>query len=814
MRKISVILLVLVLAFLAWLCYFSNIILPTEIRTLVVETLEEATQKKVILGSINFNIFKGLVIKDLIIYDGNIAIFNSKEVSCAILVFPVFKKHVIIPVIRIKAPDIFIERRPDNTINILDPFSRKTPFRPKHDFSLSVHRIALSNGHVTFHDGALDPVFMKELNDVNMNLSLRLGARLKFDLKFGIPSEIPVRVTSSGEYDIFAKALNLNAQIKDLALKEFAPYYNSPNLPLPDGRLDLSAGVKYKDDVVDAKLETETKELVFPVDKITARLVSTARANIRYNIKDKKLSYFGNLNIGDMAISGIPDIGEADKIKGVVVFSDSIISSDSISANVLGLGVNAKIKIGDLRDPNPAIDINIISDLALDTLQKILKERFKIRLPAEFNGAGKLDLELRYKMPFSEPPSVNGSLGVSGASGFIAKNAPPIETIDGTIYFTSNQLKWSDLEFGYSGSNYRMSGTLTNFETPGVQMRLSSKDLSLESVFAVNNDLINFSKLSGRYHDIGFSVTGQAKIADPLKTESDMTGTLDIPLEDIGELFKDSKEKIAKIKPKGDVRAEFTLKGNIRDLRSCAIDTKLSSPSLSLYDFKLSDVSINYTQSGGMGELLSGHSSLYGGTVDFSGKADLRREKFPYSLNADIKGMKLERLKMDTAFRKQDMAGTVNVKTRMSGIQDDPAKLEGFGKIDITGGKLWQLNLFKGMGVMLFSSDFSNIIFSDGYCNFLIKDSSVFTDDLDLKSDVIIMRGSVKIGFDNSIDASLKAEIMEEAIEASNTVRRITKAIGKYSIIGITGTMKEPKYTIKADMADIMEDLAIALFRR
>ena len=67
------------------------------------------------------------------------------------------------------------------------------------------------------------------------------------------------------------------------------------------------------------------------------------------------------------------------------------------------------------------------------------------------------------------------------------------------------------------------------------------------------------------------------------------------------------------------------------------------------------------------------------------------------------------------------------------------------------------------------------------------------------------MSGDVRIGFDRSISASLKAQIKEGAIEPG-LQKSITTALTKYSVIKIAGTMKEPKYSIQPDMTGAMEE--------
>ena len=76
MKIFLIILLIIVLAAYTGIFYLNQTIIPTKIRSAIVTGLEDVTQKKVLLGSVRFNIFKGLILKDLIIRDDLNAIIN------------------------------------------------------------------------------------------------------------------------------------------------------------------------------------------------------------------------------------------------------------------------------------------------------------------------------------------------------------------------------------------------------------------------------------------------------------------------------------------------------------------------------------------------------------------------------------------------------------------------------------------------------------------------------------------------------------------------------------------------------------------
>jgi hypothetical protein len=212
--------------------------------------------------------------------------------------------------------------------------------------------------------------------------------------------------------------------------------------------------------------------------------------------------------------------------------------------------------------------------------------------------------------------------------------------------------------------------------------------------------------------------------------------------------------------------------------------------------------------------------SLYEGTIRSAASMNLISQNQPYWLTLDIQGVKLEKLKLDTKSKDRDIAGLVQAYAKINGFSSDLSRLSGAGWIKISEGRLWQLDLFKGLGKLLFIQDFSTIVFHEGFCTFSVKDRYISSDDLTLKSQITNLIGSVKLGFDSSIDAQLNVEVLDENVPLAGTFKDITTAIvgkaGRFGVIKISGTLKEPKYKFKTAVAvtDIIKGLKDILLEK
>ena len=821
-KKLLLILVILIVLISAGIIYLNNVILPIKIKALIINSLQEKTQRKVSIESLQFSIFKGLVLKNLIIYDDKKPIISLKEGSCTFLIWPFFKKMIIIPTLKFKSPEIFLERRKDNTINLQDLFLQKPGKKPvkkpgaKPGFEIYVYKINVTDAAIQFVDNALSEPFSKNIDNLDLNVYLSLPDRVKFNLKADIAGQTPANIKAAGEFKMPAQQLAARISAHNLSPREFWNYYPDPQTKVSQGLMDCLIDLKTQAGILYINLQANNKNLVISYDKISVNLSTNIQANLQYGFKDKQLNYSVKAAITDSQLLGLKFADTISAISGELILNNSGLYSDKLTARALGLAIEAKISLSDFK--NPLINISIASKLNLAGIQGILKEKFKFIIPADISGEGSLSLLIQKTPAQADAFSITGYLDVLNAGLKLEKMDFPFENINGRLEFSQEQLKWENFNFQYSGLPYKITGTLTNFQSPSVQCQLSSQGLSLDSAFAINNKIINVSKCKGRYRDSGFSLMGDINIGNPPSLETDINGELDINIRDTQEFLKKFKEQINQIKPKGLVHAQLHIDGNIKDIKSCTVTAKLLSSDISAYGLKSGGFLLDYSQANGVGDISQMHLSLYDGTVDVSAKINLTSPNLPYWISADVKGVKLEKLKLDTTAKEKDIAGTLKAQGKINGFSNDLSRLNGAGNIFIADGKLWQLNLFQGLGSLLFARNFASIIFSEGSCGFSIADKYIFTDNLKLKSNITDLSGSVKIGFDSSINASLDVQILNEMVPLSGTFKDITTAIigqsGRFGVIKISGTLKEPKYKFQPAIVDIIKSLKDTFFKK
>lgn len=810
MKKILIILLVLAVIFTAGFIYLNKVVIPTKIKSLVVKKIEDATQKKVKLDSLRLNILGGLVLTNLVISDDKEALLSVKNASFNFLIWPFFKKKIIIPSISIESPVLFLKRNPDNSFNISGIIPKKpaSTAKEKNGFDVYISAVSVSDGCVEFTDKAVDPGFSARVENIDLGLRFGLPADVKFHLSCSMKKNTPVTLKGYGEYKIFKRELDSKFVISDFPLKELNNYYANTGIDFPQGTISGAFEVAMKNQAVEIGSDFQCKAMTVTKDMLKFNLDSGIKANFKYSFGDKQIFYSGTADITKMDILGIKSLKEINRISGLVRFDTSGLVAERLNANIFSLPVELNLGLKNFKDPFLRLEMKAQPELGV--FQAILQEQFKYKLPAQISGQSNLYLNIKTNLSMQAVPQVNGYIDISDGAIKPDKTKQGITGFTGRLNFDQNSIEWQTINFRYLDTGYKTSGSLVDFKSPNIKLELYSKDLALFSKFDIKEKILTVSGANGKYLNSTFNLSGSADTADVYHLKIKAKAQLDLELNDLGTIFQRPKAAFAKISPEGKVKILGDIAVDGGDLRSSAINAKVSGSSLTLWGLKIDSLNLDYSQSDAVADISNIGISLYGGNVNAKAEINLAKDNVPFSAGAVVQNLKLEKLKMDTPLKKENVSGSIQTSAKFSGFLKDASALEGEGKIVINDGRLWQLNLFKGMGTLLFTRDFTDIVFTQGSCSFFIKDRHIFTNDLFLKSALAEISGNTDITFDGAIDATLNVHVADD-IPLTGTFKDITTAIlgkaGKFGIITISGTIKEPKYKFKTSVTDILKSL-------
>ncbi|MDD5097819.1 MAG: DUF748 domain-containing protein, partial [Candidatus Omnitrophica bacterium] len=501
MKKFIIITLVLFLILAGGVVYLNQVILPVKVKALIVSTLEKQTGKDVTLKSVKFSLISGLILRDLVISDTQNVILSTRQATCSIFIWPILKKQIIIPGITLKSPYIFLERRQDGSFNLQDLFAAAQAPAKKSDFSLSILKISVLSGNLVFQDDTLAAKFKKEIKNIQLNVYLSLPASVKFNFKGEMAYNPVVSISAAGQYKILTRELLSNIVIKNLPPAEFAAYDNNLS-NLAAGLVDVQAQVNLKDQMLRADIIAKGQNLAMAKDKLKAKLNSEVQFKLEYNLQTKQTAFDGLCNIWDADITGIDLVGEIKNLHGKFSFNQRSLVADSLKAELLGVPFEIKLGIKDFNTPV----LSLSTDFDLSIFPAIAKEKFNFTLVK--TATGKAALSLRVHPDEQGTWVAQGELGITKAVLKLDKLDQPVEDAAGIIGFSQQGLNWKDTKFKYQGINYQSSGTLSDYKTPSINLKLFAENLSLGADFDVTGKKIKVNQLKGKYFDTQFSVTG------------------------------------------------------------------------------------------------------------------------------------------------------------------------------------------------------------------------------------------------------------------------------------------------------------------
>ncbi|MFH1281905.1 MAG: DUF748 domain-containing protein [Candidatus Omnitrophota bacterium] len=809
MKKFIISVFILLLIIFSLSVYLNKVLLPKKIKLLIVSTLAKQTGKKVTLGSVEFNIFKGLILRDLVIVDNQEVIFSAPVATGTIFIWPIFKKQIIIPSLNLKAPYIFLQRRVDNSFNLQDFFAPTQALAKKSDFSVAVFKLNIANGNIVFQDDTLTAKFKKEIKNIQFSLQLGSPVKLKFNFTGELLNQPPVFIHASGEYKILSRELAANLDLKDLSTQEFSAYYSDLG-DLVSGLIDLHAQIDLKKQMLHVNFTSKGDNLIFVKDNLKAKLNSHLESKVAYNLETKKLTFEGAGDIRQADIAGLEFLGQVKNLNGRFVFNQNSLIADSLKAELFGVPFDVKLRIKDFS--TRMLDIN--TDFDLSILPAMAKDKFNFSL---INSAsGKAALSIKIHPDHQGIWGAQGSLDITGAGLKLDKLNSLIEDIRASLEFSQQGLSWTNTRFKYQGVNYQSSGTLLDFVTPKIKLKLFSDDLSVAGDFVFGGKKIKVTQFKGKYLDSQFLISGDIDQSDPLKPQADLTGRINLELSNLNKLLEKTYPLIKVISPCGQLDTNFDFSGPITEFKNCYLTAKSRSSNFSLYGLKGTDLVLDYLQEQGIAKLPVLAMVLYDGTVKGSGALNLKTVEYIYQLELMAKGINLQKLQLDISSKYKKASGTFLGEVKLNGAGNDLNKLSAAGSFAVSNGKLGELNLLQGLGKLLLTQDLGNIEFTGCTCAFWVKNKFVYTDKLKLMSNIANLSGPIKIGFDRSLEGALDVEILSQIIPASGTFKDVTTAIigqgGIFGVIKLSGTLQEPKYSFKTAVTNIIKGLTDMLF--
>jgi len=299
----------LVFIFVAWLgiLYLNKVFLPQKIKFILTKNLSEQLGRQVQLDSLRYALFKGIIIENLRISDAEQKatkpLLEVRKLHFNVFFAPFAKAKVIIPTLYLDSPTLNLKYKGDKTTNI--PLVQ---LDPKSAGGFLVSGIIVTNGRLFLEDQTQAPYFVREVQDLNVQVGLALPQDLKVSLQGEVVNGDNSKTAFSikGKLDLARKDLIADIQMKDLSLGEYGPYLT--NLPVSqlNGKVrDSQIQVVKHADEVTADFTLALERISFVKDNLKVSGSIAAKGNIDYGVRDKKTDYHCSINIAAGEIKGM-----------------------------------------------------------------------------------------------------------------------------------------------------------------------------------------------------------------------------------------------------------------------------------------------------------------------------------------------------------------------------------------------------------------------------------------------------------------------------------------------------------------------------
>jgi hypothetical protein len=243
-KKIFLIAITILLILTAGLFYVNKVLMPVQVRGFLEKTARTAFKRNVTIGSVQFNVLQGLVVRGLTVfsYDKPEEIFfSAQEASARLLFLPLFKKNVAISSVVLKKPFIRLRRFDETHWNFSDLVARQASpgDNKKTPFTMLINGIAVSDGKVMIEDISAAEPFRTEITPLNLagSLSLNAVAEISGDLALsGTASSLRFELTT----DLKNSSFKARLRPKNLSLHPWLRF--TGKLPVQIHALDISEG--------------------------------------------------------------------------------------------------------------------------------------------------------------------------------------------------------------------------------------------------------------------------------------------------------------------------------------------------------------------------------------------------------------------------------------------------------------------------------------------------------------------------------------------------------------------------------------------
>jgi len=641
---------------------------------------------------------------------------------------------------------------------------------------------------------------------INQNGTYSLKGNLQLadaDLLLGPDQEIKGQLTAATSLSVNEKNIVVQSalSLKTADIKFGADQKIQGNLEAAD----ITASMEGKK----IHLKTNTDVILNDVNALLSEKAAAGslklRLDLAFNPDDKiPLTYDGSLTPDLTVVSGIPLVQEIKNISGKINFATDQINVETLNLSALDTAIELSGSVSNFSDP--LLDINASTDkFDLEKISLLASEMLQ-QMKIKPTGEAKISLRLKDKINHL---SAAGIAQANLHATVLLKDTvlkgeiflSPVSGINGEIIYAPDTLSWKNLQADFQGKDFFSNGQYNNFSSPEIQGTLSSKNLSLNlsAQAKLMDKTLDIDSLKGRFQNSFFDVTGKISLMKYKEPLADLKGQVRFDLKDISAIQPALGKTLEPLKPDGIINLDGNLKGMLLDWHKWELTLSAQSPQIIIAGYTIKDISLKAVENNQWVKHFDLSADIYDGKLTTEGALSLADQEMPYQINIDLQSTNLQKLKTVTIWKDKDVSGFLSGTAQLKGALTDWKAIKGDGTVLIHDGNIWQLNLFKGLGKIIFTSDFENIPIQEVSANFNIQNQKVSTENLTIKSPVFTISGKGWVNFENQLNFNLNTQFEERLPTGTESYQEkisfLATQFGSILNIKITGALSDPKFT-------------------
>ncbi len=328
--------LVLLLGLTGGVIYLNKYYLPRVIKEKIIIGLAKFTSGKVELDNIHFNLFRGVVLENLTLYNKDnpqSKLCHIKEVSASVLILPSFKaKKIIIPSLAIKSALIHLSRDKDNRFNISYLLDKKAQTGSGDNAPL-IKNITITESSIFFTDNTINPPARIDANNISIHTNVSF-TEARAEGSFTVSKDNKkTNVEINAEYAFADKSLKGGLIVNDLDVNTYQSYIDGLNFTLTSAHINqLQCGCQ----IQSQNIQTQAK--------ISLDGISLEKNG--FYLKDAQLNIDASAQTTKNNLKSIRYQGQANIVKSALsIDKTALINADISSATADFEGDNTAISL-------------------------------------------------------------------------------------------------------------------------------------------------------------------------------------------------------------------------------------------------------------------------------------------------------------------------------------------------------------------------------------------------------------------------------------------------------------------------------------